>query len=150
MKKLMLFFVVVVFVSCSNLNSKLENSLSKEIGTPPVENKSLDSKTQMTIWKNVNLDKQNSIKNLVDKVFGALPTKKTVDEEVGEFDKNDKFICSCLKTSYIYENAKNIIELALKYEVEKHDIESLPGFFESKYTIDYTKPIVVELIVVSK
>ena len=151
MKKLMYFILIVtLFVSCSNLNSKLEDAITKEIGKEPVKNEAIDNTTQIIIWENVSIEKQNSIKNSVDKVFGALPLKESHNEEIGEFDANDKYICNGIKSSYMYENHEYKVDLTLTYRVEKHEIETLPDFFEFKYTTDYEKPIDIELSITTK
>ena len=78
MKKVMLFFVIAIFASCSNMNSKLENSLSKEIGKEPSKSEIIgnDKKSERFTWVDVSLGLSSSLKNTIDKEFGSLPKKE--------------------------------------------------------------------------
>lgn len=152
MKKLMyLFLFSTIFISCSNLNDKLENALTKEIGKEPTKNElQTNEKTQTIIWKDVSDEKLIIIKNSVDKTFGSLPTNESHNEEIGNFDSKDNYTCSGIKSSYRYENSEFKVDLVLIHKVVTNKIESMPGFFENRYSTDYTKPIDVELIIVTK
>lgn len=131
MKKLMLFFVVVVFVSCSNLNSKLENSLSKEIGKEPIQNELIkDTKTQIVLWEDVEMGKRDLIKNLVDKEFGSLPTE--VSELNQEFDDEYNPIDGAYYQYQVYENTKSKVELSFRYYSEKPELMNVRLYITTK------------------
>ncbi len=103
MKKLMLFFVIAIFVSCSNMNSKLENSLSKEIGKEPAKSEIIgnDKKSERFTWVDVNAGLQTSLKNTIDKTIGSLPIKES------NFDDEKYYV-----QYWVYENTENKIEFS--------------------------------------
>ena len=90
-KSVLLLFSIILFVSCSNLNNKLEKSLSDIIGFKPTENEVIkEHNRQIILWKNVNLGKRDKIKNSVDKLFGSLPIKES--ELTQRYDENGNSI----------------------------------------------------------
>ncbi len=121
MKKIMLFIVIAVFVSCSNTNSKLENSLSKEIGKEPIQNELVSgTKTQIVLWEDVEMGKSSLIKNLVDKEFGSLPSE--VSDLNQELDDEYNPIDGAYYQYQVYENTKNKVELSFRYSNTKPDL----------------------------
>lgn len=101
----MLFFVITIFVSCSNMNSKLENSLSKEIGKEPAKSETIgnDKKSERITWVDVSLGLSQSLKNTIDKEFGSLPIKN-----------NSFWIKETQHQYWVYENTEYKLELSFE------------------------------------
>ena len=108
---------ILIYVSCSNtnMNTKLENAISKEIGKAPFKNEptEFNDKTYGIIWDSVNLDlkSHSAIKNTVDKTFGILPYKhkeSSYDSSSNEY--------------WQYENALYQIELNYYYKISAPDL----------------------------
>jgi len=109
MRKLLLslVFVALILMSCSNMNSKLEKSVSNEIGKSPFKNEltEFNDKTYVIIWDSVNISSHSKIKNTVDKTFGVLPYKHK--ESAHETSSNEY---------WLYENTLYQIELNYYYK----------------------------------
>lgn len=120
MRKLLLLLLPFFILSCSNQVDKIISSVSSEAGSPE-QTKKFNEKQTYVKWEKVSLGKSNTIKNALDKSFGALPTetvelKQSFDELgnaiLGEFDKY-----------WIYENSTSKVELDYTYkEADKNNM----------------------------
>jgi len=131
MKKVMLFIAIAIFVSCSNLNSKLENSLSKEIGKEPTKNEIVnEAKTQIILWEDVSLGKTDLLKNLTDKNFGSLPTK--ISDLEPYYDDNINPVEGAYTQYQTYENTESKLELSFSYFKDKPEVMNVRLYITTK------------------
>ena len=132
MKKLMLLLLFVgFFVGCSNLNNKLENSFTKEIGKKPTKNElKSNAKTQVILWENVDLGKTSILKNAVDRIFGSLPIKTS--DLSPDLDSNYNEIEGAYNQYQVYENTKSKVELSFTYFKSKPNLMDVQLYLTTK------------------
>ena len=132
MKKLMyIILIVTLFVSCSNLNSSLENSFTKEIGKKPTKNElKSNAKTQVILWENVDLEKRSILKNTIDRIFGSLPIETS--DLSPELDSNYNEIEGAYHQYQIYESTKSKVELSFRYFKSKPDLMDVQLYLTTK------------------
>lgn len=116
MKKLFLFVVISFLIGCSNMNSKLENSITKEVGKEPTKNEliGIEKKSQRFTWNDVSLAEQDDLKNTIDKTFGALPVKTS--DLNNETDSLGNTIKGYYYQYWSYINTKYEVELSYNFE----------------------------------
>ncbi|WP_446786059.1 hypothetical protein [Macellibacteroides fermentans] len=112
---LLIILFTLAFISCSDINTKLENELTKEIGVKPtIVNGKQDIKY---VWKNVSLQKSKTIKNSIDKILNVLPIK---DSGITSNPNEDNPV---LYRYWIWETPKIKVELDYDYnEGDDYDI----------------------------
>ena len=131
MKKVMYLLIVSLFISCTNINSKLESSFTQEIGKNPTKNELIkETKTQIIEWEDVSLSLGSKLKNLTDKEFGSLPTK--ISELDQDFDDNFNPIIGSMYEFQVYENTDSKIELSFRYNDAKPDVMKVRLYIVTK------------------
>jgi len=131
MKKTLLLLFVSLLVSCSDLNNKLENAITKEIGKSPTQNELVsDTKVQIILWENVSTSKRGLIKNLVDKEFGSLPLE--ISELNQQFDNENNPIEGNFYQYQVYENTTAKVELSFRYYNNKADLMNIRLYITTK------------------
>ncbi len=114
MKKLMLFFVITLFISCRNEpNDKIVSMFNKLIKTDAIEKK-FNEKESVYTWEKRSLGLDTELKNLIDKEIGVIGNKGASFEF--ETDINGNRIPDRYVTTYIWENPELKISLEFYFK----------------------------------
>lgn len=81
--KLLLLLLSAFILSCSSKSDKVVSSFTNEIGAKPTVLTEKNVKEIHYKWKSVSLAKSETLKNVVDKEVGILPTKTQELEQMG-------------------------------------------------------------------
>ena len=115
MKKKLFFivFVAFVFFSCTSKSDKVVSLFTSEIKVKPTVLVEKNVKETHYKWKSVSLAKNETLKNIVDKEIGILPTKTQELEQLG----------GVFSQYWVWENSDLIVELDYDYGATSNNID---------------------------